>query len=129
LPTLPLRLAVVAPLAALAACGWRGPGLAGYPGLQWDVVSFYGGRAMEANARCPNPRITTITHADVVEEDAEHVVMDLRYGWVDDTQTVDSGAGGGSKIVCRGWGERRFTFDRRSDGGLEVVGMTGSQQR
>lgn len=127
--TLPLRLAVVAPLAALAACGWRGPGLAGYPGLQWDVVGFYGGRAMEANARCPNPRITTITHAEVVEEDSERVVMELRYRWVDDTQTVDSGASGGSKIVCQGWGERRFTFDRRSDGGLEVASMTGSQQR
>jgi hypothetical protein len=37
--------------------------------------------------------------------------------------------GGGSKIVCSGWGERTFTFTKRSNGELEVESMTGPQKR
>src|SRR5690349_21385330 len=48
-----MRWIVVVPLAALAACSWQGPPLAGYPGLQWKVVSYYDNRAMERNAACP----------------------------------------------------------------------------
>ena len=112
--------------AALAGCGWQGPPLAGYPGLQWQVISYYGGRATEANAMCPNPEIQAVTRAEVIEQTPERVVMDLHYHWVDDGQTVDTGEGG-SRIVCADWGRRRFTFARNSAGGLEVVGMTGPQ--
>jgi hypothetical protein len=123
--------AAILPLPVLlAACGWQGPGLAGYPGLQWQVVSFYDGRAMEAAARCPNPRLVGFTRAEVVEDTPERVVMDLRYRWVDDTRTVDSGgSGGSSKITCQDWGTRRFTFARASDGQLQVASMTGPQRR
>lgn len=112
---------------SLAGCGWPGPGLAGQPGLQRDIQSFYAARAMEANARCPNPQMTSITGADVVEDTPERLVLDIRYYWVDDGQTVDSG-GGGSKIICRDRGQRRFTFARDPQGRLEVVGMGGPQR-
>lgn len=112
---------------ALAACAWQGPGLAGQAGLQREVQSFYAARAMEANARCPNPRMTSVTSTDVVEDTPERLVLDIRYYWVDDGQTVDSG-GGGSKIICRDRGQRRFTFARDPHGRLEVVGMGGAQR-
>jgi hypothetical protein len=118
------------PLLMLAACGWQGPGLAGYPGLQWQVANFYDGRAMEADARCPNPRLVGFTRAEVVEDTPERLVMDLRYRWVDDLRTVDSGGrDGGSKIVCQDWGTRRFTFARARDGQLQVASMSGPQRR
>ena len=112
----------------ITACAWQGPSLAGQEGLPWEVQSFYGARAMEANARCPNPQMTGITRSTVVEDTPERMVMDIRYYWVDDGQTVDSGGGGG-KIICQDWGERRFTFARTTSGTLEVVGMTGPQKR
>ena len=115
-------------LPALAACAWQGPSLAGQPGLQYEVQSFYDGRAMEAQARCPNPRMAAIVRTTVVEQTPERLVMDLRYRWVDDTQTVDSGASGGSKIVCQDWGERRFTFSHESDGRLRPIAMSGPQK-
>lgn len=121
------RLPTLLALLALAACGWQGPDVAGYPGLQWQIQSFYDGRAMEAQARCPNPRINSITDATVVEDTPERVVMDIRYYWVDDTQTV--GGDGASKIICQDWGERRFTFARAGDRRLAVESMTGLQKR
>lgn len=113
-------------LPALAACGWRGPSLAGQPGLAYDVGSFYDGRAMEAQARCPNPRLDGIVRTRVVEDTPERVVMDLRYRWVDDTQSVE--VGGGNSLPCQDWGERRFTFARGPDGRLQVVAMDGPQK-
>jgi hypothetical protein len=114
--------------AALAGCGWQGPPLAGHEGLQWQVVSYYGGRAMEAQARCPNPQMGGILRTELVEETPERLVLNLRYHWVDDLRTVDT-AGGGGKIICSGWGERTFTFTRLSNGALEVESMTGPQKR
>jgi hypothetical protein len=112
--------------AALAACAWQNTPLAGYPGLQQQIISYYSGRAMEAHALCPNPEITTITSAKVIEDTPKQVVMNIRYYWVDDGQTVDSG-GQGSKIICQDFGRRTFTFARNAAGGLQVTGMTGSR--
>lgn len=91
------------------------------------MEDFYAGRAMEDHARCPNPRMEAIIHHDVVEDTPERVVMNIRYRWVDDTQTTDSG-GNHTKIVCQDWSERWFTFAREADGRLSVVGMSGAQQ-
>ena len=78
-----LRTAALLLALSLAACNTQGPSLAGQPGLQWQVVSFYGDRAMERAASCPNPRMS-ITRYRVVEETPEQVVMDIDYYWVDE---------------------------------------------
>lgn len=121
-----LRRSLIACL-TLAACSWQGPSLAGQPGLQWEVESFYADRATEDYARCPNPRMVAIIRQDVVEDTPERLVMDLRYRWMDDTQSIDSD--GNSKVVCQDWAERRFTFARGPDGRLSVVDMSGPQRR
>jgi hypothetical protein len=72
----PLRGLILLTGGLLAACAWPGPLLEGQPGLQWQLQSFYGTRAIEANAMCPQPQMTAITNS--------RVVMDLRYHFWDE---------------------------------------------
>lgn len=126
-----MRLSVrggVVGLAALAACSYQGPELAGQPGLQWEVMSFYAIRATERSFTCNSPRMRSITSTRIVDDAPDRLVMDLRFTWVDDNAAVDMPRGGGS-IQCQGWGERTFTFAKFSDGRLTVIGMTGAQRR
>ena len=46
---------VLAAVVVLPGCAWQGPSLAGHEGLQWEVISYYGARALEENAMCPQP--------------------------------------------------------------------------
>jgi HAMP domain-containing protein len=71
---------------ALGACSWRGPSLAGYDGLQFEVISFYDANAMEKNATCPQPRMQAVTRAQVVEETPQRVVMNIKYHFRDEGQ-------------------------------------------
>ena len=69
--------------AVLAGCGYAGPPLAGYEGLQLKVESFYEARAFEKDATCTRPRMTPV-RATVVEETPERVVMNVRDHFRDD---------------------------------------------
>lgn len=120
-------LAAVPLLLGLSACGWQGPSLQGQPGLQYEVTSFYGGRAMERSATCPNPEMQSITSSRIVSDDGRTVTMDIRYYWVDWSQAVD--INGGNITTCRDWSERTFTFARDTAGKLQVVAMSGEQKR
>ena len=133
-----MRRLAVAALLTLAACSWQGPPLAGYPGLQWKVISYYDNRAMERNAACPLPRMDAV-QAKVVDETPTQVVMNVRYHWFDDSQSSHEGrrfpgmpfpgvGAGGVLGYCNDWGERTFTFTKTSQGGLEVASMTGPQR-
>jgi hypothetical protein len=115
----PLRGLILLTGGLLAACAWPGPSLEGQPDLQWQVQSFYGTRAIEANAMCPQPQMTAIT--------SSRVVMDLRYHFRDEGASID--VDGGSKPGCDGFGERRFTFGRTSAGTLAVESMSGPQRQ
>ena len=126
-----MRRFAAATLLTLAACSWQGPPLAGYPGLQWKVISYYNNRAMERNAACPLPRMDAV-QAKVVDETPTQVVMNVRYHWYDDSQSSDNdifpSRGGGVLGYCNDWGERTFTFTKTSQGGLQVASMTGPQR-
>ena len=114
-------------LAALSACTYPGPELAGQPGLQWQVMSFYSARATERSFTCNTPQMRTITAARVIDDTPDRLVMDLRYTWVDDNSAIDMPHGG--SILCQDWGERTFTFSRSTDGTLAVLSMSGPQRR
>lgn len=115
-------------IAAMATgCSWQGPSLAGYEGLHWQVMSFYGAHAFEENAMCPQPQMTAVTRAEVVEDTPQRVVMNIRYHYRDDGQSVD--VAGGDVSTCDGWGERTFTFTRAGADRLAVQSMTGPQRR
>ena len=115
----PLRGLILLTGGLLAACAWPGPSLEGQPDLQWQVQSFYGTRAIEANAMCPQPQMTAIT--------SSRVVMDLRYHFRDEGASID--VDGGSKPDCDRFGGRRFTFGRTSVGTLAVESMSGPQRQ
>ena len=114
----------------LAGCGYEGPPLAGYKGLQFKVVSFYDARAFEKNATCNRPRMTPV-RATVVEETPERVVMNVRYHFRDEGQGNNGffpfGGGGGGR--CNDWSERTFTLAKTAGGGLDVIAMTGPQRQ
>ena len=120
-----VRLAALA-LLGVSGCSWPGPSLQGQPGLQYQVISFYNGRAMERSAVCPNPEMQSITSSRIIRDDDQTVTMDIRYYWVDWSQAVD--INGGNVTTCRDWSERNFTFTRDSAGKLQVVAMTGAQK-
>jgi hypothetical protein len=102
-------------------------------GLQLKVMNHYDRHAMEENATCPQPRMTS-ARGQIVEETAERLVMNVRYHWRDEGQTdFDHDAfppfgGAGSLNRCDGWGERTFTFVRNTAGGYDVESMTGPQR-
>lgn len=123
------RLAL--PLLLLAGCGYKGPGVAGYPGLQFQIQSFYDARATERGWTCTRPRMRSVTAAEVIEETPEHVVMNVRYYWYDEGQTItEDNVPFAAPVLqrCNGFSERTFTFAKRTDGSLEPTAMTGPQR-
>ena len=134
--TMPLETVVrmVAPLALLlAGCNYQGPAVAGYPGLQNRIQWYYDSNALEQNAVCTQPRMRSVTSAQILEETPETVVMDISYYFIDEGQ-IDFDRGGlpfaGVPFQrCNGFAERRFTFVKMTDGSLQVRSMSGPQRR
>ena len=123
-----VRCAVFYALAMLAGCSYQGPSLAGQPGLQWQVISFYGDRATERDSSCNSPA-DALHHRDPCRRrysGAGGHGPALHLGRRE--RRVDM-PHGGSNILCQGWGERTFTFARNTDGTLGVLDMSGPQRR
>ena len=135
-PSMPLetvaRVLLPFVLLLLASCGVKGPGVAGYPGLQFPVQSYYDAHATEQNWTCNQPRMQAITGAQVVDETPGRVVMNIRYYWYDEQNTIEEDNVPFAMPAlqrCNGWSERTFTFVKRTDGSLAVESMTGPQRR
>lgn len=115
-----------------AACGYQGAPLAGYPGLQWQTQSFYDARAVEGNWACTQPRMRSVTATRIVDETPTKVVMNVRYYWFDEGQTIteQNGLPFAAPFLqrCNGFAERTFTFVKMSDGTLQPESMTGPQR-
>ena len=111
---------------ALAACGYQGPAVAGYPGLQLKILNFYDGRGWEQGANCILPQMGAITVQRVVEDTPTRLVLDLRYWYQSDDF--------GDRDVffrpfrCQGWNQRTFVINKSPGGRLDVVGMSGPQR-
>lgn len=133
--TMPLETVARAliPLALLlAGCNVQGPALAGYPGLQFQVVSFYDTNAIEQNATCTQPRMRSVTGAQVIDENQQQVVMNIRYYWFDESNSrFDDNMFFPAPVLdrCNGFAERTFTFVKMTDGSLQVRSMSGPQRR
>ncbi|HET6468799.1 MAG TPA: HAMP domain-containing sensor histidine kinase [Geminicoccaceae bacterium] len=121
----------------VGSCGWgmEGPPVAGYRGLQFEIISYYDRWALEENATCTQPRMQAITRADVLEETPERVVLDVRYRYLDEGQRdFDDDViqfprfrfGTGS---CSDFSQRTFVIAKTTDGGGQVESMTGPQRR
>lgn len=121
------------PLALLlASCNVQGPALAGYPGLQFKVISFYDNNALEQNATCTQPRMRSVTGTQIIEETPQQVVMNVRYYWYDESSSqFDDNMFFPAPVLnrCNGFAERTFTFVKMTDGSLDVRSMSGPQRR
>jgi hypothetical protein len=106
----------------LAACNGLSPGtpqsLAGVPDLRPVVQRYYEARATEENGRCRAPLFDGVLSARVTQQDAQHLVVQVRYLYRDQTAEL--------RGACIGFGNRTFTIER-GQGGLMVVDMTGAQ--
>lgn len=123
--------------AVLGACAElaQGPSLAGYPGLQFQVESFYRVRALEENASCTQPTMF-ITGYDVVEDTPSRLVLDVRYRYVDEgMRDVDDLLP--NRVLrggCTGWAQRTFVIAKSVGGpdgasvATSVRSMTGPQR-
>lgn len=123
-----LHLPPLALLPLFAACGWQGPQLAGEPGLQYRIESYYRDNAWERNATCLQPRMD-ITSVTILEDTPERMVLDVRYFWKDEGYDNDDAFGfPGAVGSCSGFSQRSFVLGRATDGTLFVRSMTGPQR-
>src|SRR5262245_50816046 len=106
----------------LAACNGLSPGapdsLAGVPGLRPVVQHYYEARATEENGRCRAPLLDGVLSASVTQQDAQRLVVQVRYLYRDHTAEL--------RGACIGFASRTFTIER-GQGGLMVVDMSGAQ--
>src|SRR5919202_3720780 len=107
------RHIAIAPILVVAGCALEGTPLARDLGLQQRIISFYDDRAIENGALCPTPQMDTIVRAQVLEDTSAQTIMRLRYHFTDQGQGASSGTPNSSG--CDDWGERTFTFAKRSD--------------
>lgn len=134
----PLALAAIAVAMTVAGCSdlAQGPALAGYPGLSWQLESYYSARALEENAFCTTPRMTP-TQVQVVEDTPERLVLNVRYRYWNDlafgTQVFPFEVNGFDR--CTGWATRTFVVAKSVGGdagkpaALSVTSMTGPQRQ
>jgi hypothetical protein len=92
--------------------------------LERAVMSYYARNATEEHRTCLSPFMYGLAQVDVVEEQPERLVVDVRYLYRDRNKD-DRGDGLGRE--CSNYGERRFTL-RKDGAGVEVIEMTGPQR-
>ena len=129
-------------LGALAGCAQiaQGPSLAGYPGLTYQLSSYYSARALEENATCTRPRML-VSGYQIVEDTPSRLVMNVRYHYVDegrqDMIQDDDIIGPRFAIgpgTCNDFATRTFVLAKSEGGppgatpGLTVTSMTGPQR-
>jgi hypothetical protein len=122
-PPVCLVLATVL-LAGCAASRMPETGLGDPQALERAVMSYYARNAREENRTCLSPFMYGLTQVDVVEEQPERLVVNVRYLYRDRNKD-DRGDGLGRE--CSNYGERRFTL-RKDGAGVEVIEMTGAQR-
>ena len=95
-----------------------GQSLAGVPDLRPIVQRYYEARATEENGRCRSPLLDGVLNATVLEDDAQRLVVRVRYLYRDHTAEL--------RGACIGFGNRTFTIEKGPDGPM-VVDMSGEQ--
>ena len=98
--------------------------------VQAAISTYYRDHAVEYDAGpCYRPYFDAITKVEVIEEDAEHLVLELRYSFRDrlrddeDTNRVPPS----SRRVCWGFESRQFTLGKET-GVVRVTDMSGARR-
>ncbi|MGB8452503.1 MAG: hypothetical protein WCD89_09230 [Anaerocolumna sp.] len=97
------------------------------PAYEAPIKAYYEAHASERNGRCLAPYIDGFTRVEVVEDNAEQLVIQASYlyrDWLKDQ--VDS-EDGNRMSECVAYNSRRFVLTK-SDAGLQVAEMGPSQR-
>ena len=87
------------------------------------VARYYERHATEENDTCLSPYMYGVTQVDVVDEQPERLVVDVRYLYRDRSRDDQDGLG----RDCSAYSERRFTLGKDAEA-IEVLEMTGPQR-
>ena len=117
---------VVATLMVAGCAASRVPetGFGDRQALERAIISYYERHAAEENRTCLSPFMYGLTQVNVVEDQPERLVLDVRYLYRDRNKD-DRGDGLGRE--CSDYGERRFTL-QKDGAGFEVLEMTGPKR-
>ncbi|MGI9488069.1 MAG: hypothetical protein ACR2RF_19740 [Geminicoccaceae bacterium] len=118
---------LLASCAGLSTTSVPDTGFAPGAAVQAAMAAYYQDHAAEYDVGpCNRPYFDAITKVDVIEEDAEHLVLGLRYAFRDrlrddeDSNNIPPS----SRRVCRGFESRQSTLAKDS-GVVRVIEMTG----
>jgi hypothetical protein len=123
-----MRFVCLALLAALVAgCATRLPDttFAKPAALERAMNRYYEAHATEQWGYCLTPYIDGLTQVAVVDEQAERLVVDVRYLYRDRRKGSDQNS---FATECVSYAGRQFTFGKGPGGELKVLDMTGPRR-
>jgi hypothetical protein len=124
-------------LALLAGCATRLPSasFAKPAALNRAMMAYYDAHATEEHGYCLTPYIDGLTHVDVVDNEPDKLVVDVRYFYRDrskydraQNQSAPSHAQSTTHHECTNFAGRQFTFGKTKTGQVEVLDMTGPRR-
>jgi uncharacterized protein YceK len=124
-------------VALLAGCATRLPrtSFAEPAALDRAMTAYYDAHATEEHGYCLTPYIDGLTHIDVVENQPDKLVVDVRYLYRDRSKyqgaqnpSAPSGTHSTTHDECTNFAGRQFTFGKGKSGEVEVLDMTGPRR-
>ena len=125
----PSRVSLLGPVlltVLLASCGPRLESAHFQPpsAVELAIANHYERYASEENSQCLRPYIKGLSRVEVIEDQPERLVVQIRYFFRDRIREV----GDDQNSACVGFNGRRVALGK-SDGKIEVVEMTGPKRR
>jgi hypothetical protein len=122
---------VCLPLIALLAAGCSTGRLpdtsfAAPAALERAMSRYYEAHATEQHGYCPTPYIDGLTQVQVVDNQPERLVVNVRYLYRDWQKNGNGASTDGNE--CTGYSGRSFTFGKDPAGGAKVLEMTGPRR-
>ena len=87
---------------------------------------YYEAHATEQHGYCPTPYIDGLTQVQVVDNQPERLVVNVRYLYRDWQKNGNGASTDGNE--CTGYSGRSFTFGKDPAGGAKVLEMTGPRR-
>jgi hypothetical protein len=120
-----LCTALLAGLVAGCATSLPKTGFAEPAALKPAMQAYFERHATEEYGYCSMPYIEGLTQVNVVTDQPDRLVLDVRYLYRD---TIKRDRGDNRGHECTGYAGRRFTFGKTPAGNIEVVDMTGPRR-
>lgn len=93
------------------------------PAHETAIKAYYQAHASENNGRCGAPYIDGFHRVDVVEDNAEQMVVETRYGYRDGRKDRQAWRIGQARSACVSSNSRRFVLTKKNHGSFRVAEM------